>query len=253
MNTNINLNKVKSIKGVKNNKLHCIKNQTDTTDTISKPTTNKDYLQNLLKDFIKDNDTDKLYQLARIIVKKTMINYAKTSDDGFYLYKCSKNPNTTNQDIKDLKQTCLLSIIESLTTNTDTNKIIKKAYNDVNNYLYHQRSIRISNKSYDYSIEELEENGVHLVNIRKGVTQFFKEDAYNMYELETDNQTRLNQQKTILKVLRELTPLQKQVAKLLALGYSERQIGNKLNRSNITIHEHIKAIRNKANKIKFDN
>lgn len=252
MNTNINLNKVKSIKGVQNNNLHSIKNQTDTTD---KQPTNKDYLQNLLKDFIKDNDTDKLYQLARIIVKKTMINYAKTSDDGFYLYKCSKNPNTQNQDIKDLKQTCLLSIIESLANNTDTNKIIKKAYNDVNNYLYHQRSIRISNKSYDYSIEELEENGVHLVNIRKGIAQFFKEDTYNMYELETDNQTRLNQQKLILKVLRELTPLQKTIAKLLALGYSQVQISKKINRCRATIQEHIKYIKKKANQIKenFDN
>lgn len=251
MNTNINLNKVKSIKGVKNNSLHNIKNQTDTTD---KPTTNKDYLQNLIIDYINNQDTDKLYQYARTIVKKSMINYAKTSDDGFYLYKCSKNPNTQNQDIKDLKQVVILSVIENIANNIkDINQIVKDSFKQINSYLYNQRSIKISCRPFDYSLEELEENGTHFVNVRKGITSIFKEDCYNMYELETNNQTRLNQQKTILKVLRELTPLQKTITKLLALGYSNHQIATKLNRNRKTIIEHIKAIRNKANKIKFDN
>jgi len=251
MNTNINLNKTKSIKGVKNNKLHCIKNQTDTTDTISKPKTNKDYLQNLIIDFVNTNDTDKLYLFARTIVKKSMINYAKTNDDGFYLYKCSKNPNTTNQDIKDLKQVVVLSVIENIANNIkDINKIVKDSFKQINTYLYNQRSIKISCRPYDYSLEELEENGIHLVNVRKGITQIFKEDSYNCEELETNNQTRLNQQKTILKVLRELTPLQKTIAKLLALGKSQRQIATKLNRSVSTINQHISNIRKIANNIK---
>lgn len=213
-------------------------------------------LQNELLQYLKDHDTMHLEKVAKTIVSKTMINYAKTSDDGYYLYKCNKNPNTQNQDIKDLRQQAILSMITDIMQEQifDTNYIIKNAFHNVNSYLYNQRTIKLSCRPYDFSIEQLEQNGLYLVNVRKGVTTFFKDNEYNdIDELETTNELRKKQQKLIYRILQELTPLQKQIAKLLALGYSERQIGNKLNRSNITIHGHIQAIRNKANKIKFDN
>ena len=54
----------------------------------------------------------------------------------------------------------------------------------------------------------------------------------------------------IKQILAHLTPLQKQIAKMLALGNSQRQIATKLNRAVSTINEHINNIRKIANKIK---
>lgn len=212
-------------------------------------------LQNELLQYLKDHDTMHLEKVAKTIVSKTMINYAKTSDDGYYLYKCNKNPNTQNQDVKDLRQQAILSMITDIMQEQifDTNYIIKNAFHNVNSYLYNQRTIKLSCRPYDFSIEELEENGLYLVNVRKGVTTFFKDNEYNdINELETTNELRKKQQKLIYRILQELTPLQKTIAKLLALGYSYSQIANKLNRHKATIQTHIQSIRKIANKIKFD-
>ena len=49
-------------------------------------TTAKNYLQNLLIEYINTNNLTHLQKLANTIVKKTLANYSKYSIDGMYLY-----------------------------------------------------------------------------------------------------------------------------------------------------------------------
>lgn len=211
----------------------------------------KNYLQNELMQYLLDKNTEHLNTIAYIIVKKTMFTYSKTSSQGRYLYTQARHKNTTNQDIQDLKSECIYSILQQILQDgeQDANIIIKNAFRQVNNYLYTLRSIQISTKSYQYSIEELTENGIQLVNIHNGICALVKNDEYIDVDLDTDNEKRQQQQKLIKQILVYLTPLQKQITKMLALGNSQRQIATKLNRAVSTINEHINNIRKIANKI----
>lgn len=220
--------------------------------TQNKTQEGKRYLQNELMQYLIDHDTEHLNNIAYIIVKKTMFTYSQTSSQGQYLYTQARYKKTQNQDIQDLKSECIYSILQQLTDNEqDTSIIIKNAFRQVNNYLYSLRSIQISTRPMQYSIEELTENGVQLVNIHNGICALVKNDEYfDNVDTDTDNEKRLQDQKLIKQILAHLTPLQKQIAKMLALGNSQRQIATKLNRAVSTINEHINNIRKIANKIK---
>ena len=66
-----------------------IKRQFDNTidkQQTTNNTTAKNYLQNLLIEYINTNNLTHLQKLANTIVKKTLANYSKYSIDGMYLY-----------------------------------------------------------------------------------------------------------------------------------------------------------------------
>lgn len=224
------------------------KNQNQkTTKTINE---GKNFLQQCIKQYLTSGDTNQLDIVSFVVVKKTCFHYSQTSTLGERLYNKSRNPKTTDADILDLKQTCLLGILESINEKeTDTDLILKNAFRKVNNYLYNMRSVQLKNKPFCYSIEELTENGVQLVEIRKGICGLVKDGESYDFDNETENEKRKQDRKLVLQILKELTPLQKQVAKYLALGESQRQIATKMNRNIKTISEHIQAIRKKAQKI----
>ena len=211
----------------------------------------KRYLQQELVQYLIDHDTEHLSNIAYIIVKKTMFTYSKTSSQGEYLYTQARYKKTQNQDIQDLKSECIFAILQALKDNdNDTTNIIKQAFRQVNNYLYSMRSIQISTRPYQYSIEELTENGIQLVEVRKGICQLVKDTDNYIFDNDTENEKRIQDRKLIQQILAHLTPLQKQIAKMLALGNSQRQIATKLNRAVSTINQHIDNIRKIANKIK---
>ena len=210
----------------------------------------KNYLQQQLVQYLIDNDTEHLNNIAYIIVKKTMFTYSKTSSQGGYLYTQARHKHTQNADVQDLKSECIFAILQALKNNdNDTTNIIKQAFRQVNDYLYSLRSIQVSNRPYQYSIEELTDNGTQLVEIRKGIVQLVNDTDNYIFDNDTDNEKRIQDRKTIQKILAYLTPLQKQIAKMLALGDSQRQIATKLNRAVSTINQHINNIRKIANKL----
>lgn len=223
-------------------------NQTNTTNKKQEGV-QKRYLQQELVQYLIDNDTEHLNNIAYIIVKKTMFTYSKTSSQGEYLYTQARYKKTQNQDIQDLKSECVFAILQALKDNdNDTTNIIKQAFRQVNNYLYSMRSIQISTRPYQYSIEELTDNGIQLVEVRKGICQLVKDTDNYIIDNDTENEKRKQDRKTLQKILALLTPLQKQVCKYLALGDSMQQIANKMNRSKSTIQTHIASIRKIANK-----
>lgn len=223
-------------------------NQTNTTNEKQQGIA-KRYLQQELVQYLIDNDTEHLNNIAYIIVKKTMFTYSKTSSQGEYLYTQARYKKTQNQDIQDLKSECIFAILQALKdNNNDTTNIIKQAFRQVNNYLYSMRSIQISTRPYQYSIEELTDNGIQLVEIRKGICQLVKDTDNYIFDNDTENEKRKQDRQTLQKILALLTPLQKQVCKYLALGDSMQQIANKMNRSKSTIQTHIASIRKIANK-----
>ena len=223
-------------------------NQTNTTNEKQQGIA-KRYLQQELVQYLIDHDTEHLNNIAYIIVKKTMFTYSKTSSQGEYLYTQARYKKTQNQDIQDLKSECVFAILQALKDNdNDTTNIIKQAFRQVNNYLYSMRSIQISTRPYQYSIEELTDNGIQLVEVRKGICQLVKDTDNYIFDNDTENEKRKQDRKTLQKILALLTPLQKQVCKYLALGDSRQQIANKMNRSKSTIQTHIASIRKIANK-----
>ena len=247
-------------------------------------------LQELLNNYKKNNNIFDLQKVANIIVKATLNNYAKYSNDGLYLKSQCKITNklthlqelaTTNnnqinfdelhqaqqqvlkienQDIKDLKQVVLLSLLDSIThKEQDNNIIIKSAYKNINKYLYEQRTLNIGKKRpFDYSLQYLTDNGIMLVNVRKNILAITKntnfdilDNIYNISNFDNFDSEKIEQDRTLLlNIFAHLTPLQKSICKMLACGDSQRQIASKLNRVVSTINEHIKNIKKIANQIK---
>lgn len=214
----------------------------------------KTILQELLKQYVIEKDCNRLQVVANTITKKVLGKYAINSSQGYYLWQQSKNPKTTNFDVLDLRQTAILSLLQNIdvtkTNNNDYDLIIRKCFRDVNNYLYSLRSVQISTRPADYSIEYLTEQGIQLIKINSTICKLLKEDD-NIYSIDEEDNT-LEEKRILVKaILKELTPLQKQIAKMLAYGNGQHQIANKMNRSIKTISEHIKAIRKKAEKIQI--
>lgn len=213
----------------------------------------KTILQELLKQYVITQNCEHLQIVANTIARKVLSKYAQTSTQGYYLWQQSKNPNTKNFDVLDLRQTAILSLLQNIDNtinNNDFNIIIRQCFRDVNNYLYSLRSIQISTRPADYSIEYLTEQGIQLVKINSTICKLLKEDD-DIYNIEEDDNT-LRDRRTLVKaILRELTPLQKQVAKMIAYGDSMHQIAKKTNRSYETIKSHLHYIRQKANKIQL--
>lgn len=213
----------------------------------------KTILQELLKQYVITQNCEHLQIVANTIAKKVLSKYAQTSTQGYYLWQQSKNPSTKNFDVLDLRQTAILSLLQNIDNtmnNNDFNIIIRQCFRDVNNYLYSLRSIQISTRPADYSIEYLTEQGIQLVKINSTICKLLKEDD-DIYNIEENDNT-LRDRRTLVKaILRELTPLQKQVAKMIAYGDSMHQIAKKTNRSYETIKSHLHYIRQKANKIQL--
>lgn len=227
------------------------KQQTNKENQTKEINEGKKYLQNEILLYTQDKDTTHLYNVAYIIVKKTCFHYSMTSTQGQTLYTHARYKYTQNQDIQDLKQQCIYAILQELANNEkDPNKIIKNAFSGVNTYLYHLRSIKLSCRPFEYSIEELTENGIQLVNVHSGICKLVKENEYfDSIDTDTENEKRIQDRQKIFAILKELTPLQKQIVKMLALNMGQHQIANKMKRNIKTINEHIQAIRKKANKI----
>lgn len=213
----------------------------------------KTILQELLKQYVITQNCEHLQIVANTIAKKVLSKYAQTSTQGYYLWQQSKNPNTKNFDVLDLRQTAILSLLQNIDdtmNNNDFNVIIRQCFRDVNNYLYSLRSIQISTRPADYSIEYLTGKGIQLVKINSTICKLLKEDD-DIYNIEEDDDTLQNKRILVKAILRELTPLQKQVAKMIAYGDSMHQIAKKTNRSYETIKSHLHYIRQKANKIQL--
>lgn len=213
----------------------------------------KTILQELLKQYVITQNCEHLQIVANTIAKKVLSKYAQTSTQGYYLWQQSKNPNTKNFDVLDLRQTAILSLLQNIDNtinNNDFNIIIRQCFRDVNNYLYSLRSIQISTRPADYSIEYLTEQGIQLVKINSTICKLLKEDD-DIYNIEENDNTLQGRRTLVKAILRELTPLQKQVAKMIAYGDSMHQIAKKTNRSYETIKSHLHYIRQKANKIQL--
>lgn len=230
-------------------------------EQANEQTPNKQYLQNLLLEYVQTKDINKLLYVGYVVVKKVCLKYAPNNTQTMQLYNDSRHPNTQNADIKDLRQVAIYSMLEQLHQQKDIDplqidytQVFKNAFSGVNKYLYHLRGINLSCRPFDYSIEQLQENNIDiLVNIRKGINELVKDSNItniNEYEQDDTNEQEQNTKKQlVLKILEQLTPTQKQIAKLLAFGLSQRQIASKLKRQPSTINEHIQIIRKKANNI----
>lgn len=250
---------------------------------------NKNYLQDLLINYLDKQDNLDLQDLANTITSATLNNYSKNSNDGRYLknqlaitkklarvqrnYSINSDDEyldalkqllkQENQDIKDLVSEVKLSLYEN-SINIDNAKnnidlIIKLAYNSINSYLWHQRTLKINDRPFTYSLEYLTENGINLVDVRGTIIAYtnYNEDLLdNLYNINNyynyDTEKLTYQRKLIITLFNKFTKYQRQIIKYLSCGDSVRQIAKKLNRTSTPIQKQITIIRQIAKSVKSE-
>lgn len=132
-------------------------------------------------------------------------------------------PIIINQDVSDVIQEAILSLLE----NMDNENNFMLAVKAVCNYVYRQKR-RYSKPSILY-IDNAETGEIE--NTNKGITHMLNHIEHN---------------DIIDNIVKVLSPTQIKVLKLLAFGYSNVQISEKLNISDKTVSVHVSRIREKA-------
>ena len=180
------------------------------------------------------------------IVKRTTANMISREggEIQYRLYNAIRQPHPTDPDIMDCLSVVNLALWENRQEETET--AYRTAYHALNKHLYDSRQIKLSVTAMrTIYIEDIDGE---IISVNKGINAIIKasdplpniEDATDTDE-KADTITAL-----LLDILKDYTPIQKRVIKLVAEGLSERQIADKMNRTKTTIHEHKTNAQKKA-------
>lgn len=180
------------------------------------------------------------------IVKRTTANMISREggEIQYRLYNAIRTPHSTDPDMMDCLQVVNLALWEY--RHEQTEDAYLQAYKALNKHLYDSRQIRLSVTAMrTMYIEDIDGD---IISVNKGINAIIKaSDPLPTIEDENDTQKQLDTITTLLiDILQDYTPIQKRVIKLVADGYSERQIADKMNRKKTTIHEHKQAAQKKA-------
>lgn len=199
-------------------------------------------------DNIRDNEYCKVYcildtpqaiQEASIeIVKRTTANMISREggEIQYRLYNAIRQPHPTDPDIMDCIGVVTLALWEY--RQEDEQTAYGEAYRALNKHLYDSRQIRLSVTAMrTVFIEDIDGD---IINVNKGINAIIKASEPLPNIEDEDEQTAYSDTLTniIIDILKDLTPVQKRVIKLIADGNSERQTAEKMNREKKTIHEH---------------
>lgn len=182
---------------------------------------------------------------ALMIVRRTTANIItrEGNPQQYELYNQARTPHPENNpDIADMLSVATLAILTAINEGEPINEQYHSGYKALNNYLYSMRAIRIDERPAHIYFEDI--NG-DIINVNGGINKILRPDERYTPEPDTDKPT-AKQRQAIKNITATLTPTQTAVLKLLAKGYSQRQIAQTLKRSVSTINEHIKLIRKKA-------
>lgn len=182
---------------------------------------------------------------ALMIVRRTTANIItrEGNPQQYELYNQARTPHPEQHpDIADMLSVATLAILTAINEGEPINEQYHNGYKALNNYLYSMRAIRIDERPAHIYFEDI--NG-EIINVNGGINKILRPDERYTPEPDTDEPT-AKQRQAIKNITATLTPTQTAVLKLLAKGYSQRQIAQTLKRSVSTINEHIKLIRKKA-------
>ena len=146
-------------------------------------------------------------------------------------------------DAQDLVSVARCAIAQAIAQGKNSQGIRSAAFTAVNAYIDQWRAIVDSTTPLDYFVET--EDG-EVVNIRKDINKLFTEQfAYSQENMqEVAKQGKRARLRTAVKLaIANLTSTRRDIAKLLALGYSQRGIAEKMGRNVATVNGHIAVIR----------
>jgi len=147
-----------------------------------------------------------------------------------------------NDDAQDLLSVARCAIAMAIADGKNSQAQRSAAFTAVNAYIDQMRAVQVSTVPLDYYVET--EDG-EVVNVRKDINRLFTEAfAYSPNMQEVDKQGKRARLRAAVKLaIANLTSTRRDIAKLLALGYSQRGIAEKMGRSVSTINGHIAVIR----------
>ena len=192
------------------------------------------------------NTPEAITEASTEIVKRTTANMISREggDIQYRLYNAIRQPHPSDPDIMDCLGVVNLALWEY--RNEDTETAYKEAYKALNAHLYESRQIRLSVTAMrTVYIEDIDGD---IINVNKGINAIIKaSDPLPNITDEDEDTARIDTITEILiDILKDYTPIQKRVIKLVADGYSHRQIADKMNRHHKTIQEHITTAQKKA-------
>lgn len=167
---------------------------------------------------------------------EAQIYYAclKAVIDGFSNTDAVTRLMDINIDAYDVVATAAYGAYEALAAGETVEEMIFKALREaVNKYVY-----SIGNKRGGYHISYMEDINGDIVNVNNEIDALFK-------DTDTDTETR----KAIKDILNALTPKQKTVLKYKVKGYSQRQIAQKMNKTQRSVLKYLRTIRKEASEM----
>lgn len=183
---------------------------------------------------------------ALTVVKRTTANAIKREGNPLQ-YKLYSQVRIAHPeqfpDVGDMIGEAIVALLDSIHKGDTIEEQYHNAYKKLNNYLYSMRAIRIDERPAHIYFEDIDGE---IVNVNQGINKIISRNERYIPEPDNDNDTRIKQRKIIKAVLATLTPTQITVLALIAKGYTQRQVAEKLNRSVSTINGHLKLIRKKA-------
>lgn len=192
-------------------------------------------------------NTPQAIQEASIeIIKRTTANMISREggEIQYRLYNAIRHPHPSDPDIMDCIGVVNLALWEY--RQEDEQTAYSEAYKALNKYLYDSRQIRLSVTAMrTVFIEDIDGD---IINVNKGINAIIKASDPLPNIEDEDEQTAYINALTgiIIDILKDCTPVQKRVIKLIAEGNSERQTADKMNREKKTIHEHKQRVIKKA-------
>lgn len=180
------------------------------------------------------------------IVKRTTANMISREggEIQYRLYNAIRQPHPTDADIMDCLSVVNLALWENRQEETET--AYRTAYHALNKHLYDSRQIKLSVTAMrTVYIEDIDGE---IISVNKGINAIIKaSDTLPNIEDATDTDEKADTiTALLLDILKDYTPIQKRVIKLVAEGLSERQIADKMSRTKTTIHEHKTNAQKKA-------
>ena len=187
---------------------------------------------------LTDNNEFALQEAALEIVKRTTANMIQREggDIQFKLYNQCRIKNITDADVLDCISVATLALLEN--SNGDIVDTYKQAYKALNKYLRDNKQINLSvTAQRTVYIEDIKGD---IINVNQDIAKIIKDSDYYIPQAdgEIDYIKLKNLRQILVDIMKDFTPLQKQVIKLLAHGNSIRQIADKMHRHPSTIHQH---------------
>lgn len=202
--------------------------------------------------YIDDTMPEQVAAAAAVIIRRTTANMVSRqrgacTDYQWTLYNAARVPDTDNADVLDMRGVAALALLEGQAAHLPIDERYHAAYLAVNRHLSQARAANHREVSTEYIVD----GGGDLVAYNRAIAQIIKGgDKWTPTaggELTAEQAEKLGA--AIRAACAALTPVQRDIVKLMGNGLSLREVARKMDRRPSTIEEH--AVRIRANVYRY--